>query len=396
MLLIFAALLVARMPNVLLHGRLWAEEGKVFYQMAASTPWYLALFKPYGGYLNLAANAAPVFAHAAVPLAAAPWITIGTGLFFQCCPAILLLCSRDAWLEPWPVKAAALLLIATPPLLEEVWLQTLHSQFHLALCCALILALDLPGPRLRIFSTAMLVLAPLCGVLAGALVPFFLLRAALDRSRQRLIQAALLGAGLAAQLLLFMSHQVGRSYGIGPILLLCVVYLRQIVSVLVGVQAAHDAADALRAQIAARIFPWQAVLVTIGSACLLVTALLRRRQVAFLWLFAAACLLGWLGYVGAIGGRREFLIIGFGERYIFLPEVLTALVILGLATGPRRPDRWIAGALTAWLIVIGFNDLSTPTATRSGPDWQIEVAAWQLDHAHRIMIWPTGWFMNLK
>ena len=396
MLLIFVALLIARMPNVLLHGRLWAEEGKVFYQVAANTPWYLALFKPYGGYLNLVANAAPVLAHLTVPLVLTPWITTGVGLFFQCCPAILLLCSRDAWLTPWPVKAAALLLIATPPLLEEVWLQTLHSQFHLALCCALILALDPPGARLRYFSSAVLVLAPLCGPLAGALVPLFLLRAALDRSRPRLVQAILLGAGITVQVLLFMSHKEGRSYGIGPILLLCVVYLRQIVSVLIGVQGAHDVAGALRAQIEARAFPWQPVLVTLGSTALLLLALLRRRQAAFLWLFAAACLLGWLGYVGAIGGGRLFLIIGFGERYIFLPEVLTALVILGLATGPRSPDRWIAGALTAWLIMVGFSDLSTPTGMRSGPDWQSEVAAWQLDHAHRIMIWPTGWFMKLK
>ena len=394
-LILFASLLFARMPNVLLHGRLWAEEGKYFYARAAALPWYSALFMPLGGYLNLVATATPVVAHAFVPLAYTPWITTGVGLFFQCCPAILLVCSRDAWLSPWPVKLAGLLLVATAPMIEEVWLQTLHSQFHLALCCALILALDLPGPRLRLFSWALLFLAPLTGPLAGALLPLFGLRALIDRSKGRLIQAALLGVALGLQMLLFMTHVDGRSYGIGPILLACVVYLRQIVAPLLGHRATLDVADALRAQIEARHFPWLAVIVASSCFACVVLSVLRRRLEGMGWLFAAACWLGWLGYVGAIGGRQLFLIPGFGERYVFLPEVLMALVVLGLSTGPRTPDRVLFGLLTVWLIVVGFADLTLQTPMSAGPDWLTEVAAWQHDHAHPIAIWPTGWTMTL-
>jgi hypothetical protein len=36
--------------------------------------------------------------------------------------------------------------LATPPVSEEVWLQTLHSQFHLALCAGIILTMQTEAP----------------------------------------------------------------------------------------------------------------------------------------------------------------------------------------------------------------------------------------------------------
>lgn len=170
----FAVVLFLRMPDVL-YGRLWAEEGKIFFARAAAMPWFSALLLPYGGYLNLVANAAPIIAWHTVPLEYAPWVTTGIGLIFQCCPAIILVCSRDEWLRPRWSLIAALLIIATPPMVSEVWLQSLHSQFHLALCCALILALDAPQKRLAWFGGVLLFLAPLCGPAASGLLPLWLL-----------------------------------------------------------------------------------------------------------------------------------------------------------------------------------------------------------------------------
>ncbi len=392
----FAALLVIRMPGVL-QGRLWAEEGRVFYEHAASMPPWQALFLPYAGYLNLVANAAPIIARSLVPLEDAPWIVTFIGLIFQCCPAILLVCARDAWLRSPLVRIAALLLIATAPQVEEVWLQTLHSQFHLALCAAMILALDIPQRRLAIFGGVLLFLGPLCGPPACIMAPLLLARAAIDRSWTRLWQTCALGAGAALQVLLFYSHESGRTYGIGPIVLLCVVYIKQIVIPLLGVKMAIAAVAPLQARIAAHLFPWRAVIVSLALFAAFCAALLRGRQATPIWLFLAACFTGWIGYYGAIGDKLGMLAIGSGGRYVFLPEVLASLAMLAVAAGSPRPERWLARAVAAWLVLIGVLDLRTPDAVmKTGPSWQQEVALWRKDHTHPIAIWPQGWVMNLQ
>ena len=392
---VFALLLFVRMPDVL-HGRLWAEEGVIFYERAATLPLWQAVFLPYAGYLNLVATAAPVAVRALVPLEAAPWAITFIGLMFQCCPAILLVCARDAWLRPPLARMAALLLIAAAPQVEEVWLQTLHSQFHLALCAAIILALDVPGRRLAIFGGVLLFLGPLCGPPACVVAPLLLARAVIDRSWARLGQTCALGAGAALQMLLFYSHQSGRTYGVGPILLLCIVYIKQIVVPLLGAKAAAHATAQLQARIAAHLLPWRAVTVSLSLFAAFCVALLRSRHAAAVWLFLAACCTGWIGYFGAIGDKRAILLIGVGGRYVFLPEVLASLALLALAARSARPERWLARGLVGWMIIVGVRDLRAhDRMIKTGPDWRREVALWRQDHTHKLATWPDGWTMRL-
>ena len=393
----FALIVCARMPDVILHGRLWAEEGRVFYQDAATMPWYRALLLSYGGYLNLVANAAPIAARHLLPLEYVPWFTTGVGLMFQCCPAILLVCSRDRCLQPKWVLVAALLLIATAPLVEEVWLQTLHSQFHLALCAALILALRPPGRRLAVFGWLVLLLAPLCGPSAWLLLPLFVARAALDRSRARAMQATFLAAGTALQIAFFYVHMPGRSYGIQVPILMCIVYVKQVVVPFAGRDVASTVSNALQANIAAGRIPWPPLLTVSALLTALTVAVVRRRHRACTWLFLAAIPLGGIGYFGAIGGGPRLLIIGNGGRYSFLPEVLTALVVLLVATGPKRPDTWIARLAVGWLLIVGAIDVDAPWPTvKTGPNWSAQVAQWRRDHNHPIALWPPGWTMRLS
>lgn len=201
LLLLLAVLVCARMPEVLLKGRFWAEEGSVVFANAFAMRPLTALFNSYGGHLNLVANAATRAASRAMPLAAAPYLTIAVGLFFQLLPPGLLLTARDTWLRPLRTRLAGMLLILLVPASEEVWLQTLHCQFHLTLACAILLAIAAPGGRAAIAPAAILLPAPLCGPGAIVLLPLFVLRAAADRDARRRLQGLVLAGGSAIQLL---------------------------------------------------------------------------------------------------------------------------------------------------------------------------------------------------
>ncbi len=394
--LAFAAIPCVRLPGAVLHGRLWAEEGTIFYHNAATMPWRQALLFPWGGYWNLAADAGPLLARHIAALHYVPWVTGVIGLVFQCFPAVILVCAGDAWLRRPFVRPAALLLIATAPLTEEVSLQTLHVQFHLALASALILALDVPGWRLGLFGGSILVLAPLCGPAAWLLLPLFGLRALFDRSAGRALQTAALAAGTAVQLLFFFSNEATRSHGLGPILLLCIVYIKQVVVPVFGRGIAQGESAALLQHIAMHLFPWRAVLVSLVCFALFATAVFRSRHPAALWMALAAALIGWLGFYGGLGNGLNFLYVGNSERYSFIPEVLAALALLVVAAGAGRPERWAVRAAVVWLLIVGIAD----TGARSpyfneGPEWTKQVALWRMDHRRPMAIWPTGWTMSL-
>lgn len=139
----YAAFICLRMPDVLLKGRFWAEEGNVFFVRAWTLSWHDALLAPWVGYLNIVATSVGLLARNFANMQSAPYVTTLIGLLFQLCPAVLILTIEEPWLQRRSVLVVSLLLIATPPASEEVWLNTLHSQFHLALCAALILSFSL-------------------------------------------------------------------------------------------------------------------------------------------------------------------------------------------------------------------------------------------------------------
>jgi hypothetical protein len=243
---VFALLVCIDMPQIIVQGRFWAEEGTIFFENAWVMAPASALFTSYGGYLNLIANAATLAARWFVPLPMAPYVTIATGLVFQLCPPLLLLTARDAWLQKLPVRVAGLLLLLLVPASQEVWLQTLHCQFELLLCCAIILACDIATGWRAVLRLALLTLAPLTGVVCMTLGPLFLLRAIMDRSGARLVQTVALGVPALVQLVFFFHAVPGRGYALHGVLLLCAITIHHLALPFLGIDMANTIAAAIR------------------------------------------------------------------------------------------------------------------------------------------------------
>lgn len=397
LLALFAALVLVRMPEIVLKGRFWAEEARNFFATAWVAPPLVALFNNYGGYLNLVANAATLAARVLMPLPLAPYVTITVGLAFQLLPPLLLLTAHDAWLGRLRTRIAAMLLLLLVPGTEEIWLQTLHCQFELTLCCGIILALDIPAGAAAGARLAILALAPLCGPGAVALVPLFLARAALDRSAARLVQALTLAVASALQLLLFVAPFAGRTYHLDPALLLCVVAIRHVVEPLFGLKLAYLAGHDVTRRLAAGHVPVWAALLPVAVFVPLATVSLRRPVTpASAWLLAAAGLTGLAACYGALGGTAILIGAQSGERYIFVPQALLTLAILAIAATATPRIAQAAAVAVAWLIAVGgATYLSTLPDIRNGPAWRDEVRAWQHDPRHKLRIWPEGWTVTL-
>jgi hypothetical protein len=393
----FALLVCLRMPGVLDHGRFWAEDGNPFFQNAWSMPWYHALLFTWGGYLNFPANLGGVLARHLVPLTIAPYVTMGVGLLFQLCPAILLVTARDAWLGTRLPLAAAVLIVATLPASEEVWLTSVSSQCHLALCAALILSLDVRDGSIGAFRLALLLIAALSGPAAWSLIPLFAVRALLDRSWHRLVQGLVLAAGVACQVAFFFQMVPGRNYALGPRLMLLIFYVRHLLIPLLGAHYGDVMAARLHDQVMAGVAPLVPMMLAALALVVLIGATLRHRVQAALWLCLGGVTLAVVAYYGAIGGQENLLIVYFGGRYSFAPTVLFALALLALGRGAGGATRAIASALAGWIVVIGaYGYLQPPPPWfTSGPRWRSEVMRWRADPSRPLAIWPIPWTIHL-
>ena len=400
----FALLVVFRLPDTWVHGRFQDEEATVFLAYAWHRPWLDALFRPFAGYWNLAANASTLLVvtlvkGGVVPLERAPYLTMTMGLAVQMMPAVLILTGRARWLAGRAAVVAALLVVAIAPSTEEVFFNVLHIQFHLALCVALILALDVPRTPLgRIGYGALLFTAPLCGLLAIVLLPLLALRALVDRDTGRLEQFAVLLAGAALQMLVFYSPSPLRGHLLDPGTIAAAMFVRLLALPAFGYMIARGfGAMIYLSQAAGGHGWWWSVAATVALFGGLLAQAARQRDAA-LWL-----VLSCLSITVVSFGFGMMVFNGFtpltpiGERYDFLPLVLLGLAFVALAMRSRSGGSAIYASLCLLMLVTGaVHYRETLRFLRQGPSWTAEVSAWRRDHRHPLAVWPRPWTADLS
>jgi hypothetical protein len=376
---IFAALVVVRQPQIVLQGRFWGEEGKVFFVHAWTMPWYQALFQPYAGYLNLTANLGGLLALNLAPLSAAPYVSTGLALLIQCIPAILLVTSRDEWLQRRLVIGAALLIIAWNVFSWDVTLTSIGSQFYLALAAAIILALEPRSGAVGAFQWLVLFITPLSAPASWVLPPLFAIRAVIDRSRLRALQTAVLLSGAVLQAVFFFGDSGARHIGLSPTLFGAIVLAKHVITPILNTRWGQGVVNSY-----VHGFSEAG-----GPAFASVVRLLDKTP---LWFFCAGVAIAGISYFGALSPKLELVHTLWGARYAMAPQVLLDLSLLSWCALHRGRVRFWTGCAVAWLIAMSLWDFGRAQA---GPLWRPEVAKWQQDSSYAIKIWPNGWTMQL-
>lgn len=421
------AIIVARAPTLLSAPRLWAEEGVVYLAHAVAAPWLAALLAPHQGYYALWPNLAAVLGTRIVPLERLALVTTLFALIAQATPlAILLLGRSSLWGEGWvgiARRGAGALAIVLIPESGEVWLNTINSQFHLALAAFLLLAEDMPPqrPARRWGYRLALAIAALTGPVTTFMAPVYIWRAIRARRGEALVHAGIILAGAAVQGAALLSAP-GGSLSLGARLggidlpgLAVVLWSRTWVVPLAGLPAARAFAGwvtgpALQAGPAF----WAAGL-TLWALMLGLLALLAGRS-ASRWRLAGAYLLyAVLALATALvapGDPKLGLVWpGGAMRYFYPAAVMLVLLIASRAALPGRrgggAPRYrgrVLGAAAAALALLAALALGA-AAYRPGmaafvrpewPAWAPQVALWRNAPGYELRLWPEGWSMRLN
>ena len=391
---LFAALLVWREPVPFLAGRYWAEECGVFYDHAWQVGFWAAALWSYAGYLNLPANLAGALARWWMPVAHAPRVAEAIAIAGMACPVLVLASSHAPWLRRLPVRLAAIALVMVVPAAEEVWLNTLHVQFQLALATALIVALEAERGRTAWLHRGLLLAAPLSGMVSVMLLPLLALRCLVDRAdrRARLWQLAMLGAGAAIQAGLFY-HGTDARLHVSPVLVASAFTAKLIYEPFLGMDGSLEPARALWVDLELHRTPWPALLV--GGAASVFMLWLSLGSRSALWLLLCDGLVAIGSFTGMLAPDHVIVLRHIGERYAFVPQACTMLALLAIAAGPLPGRlgvfrRVVAAGMCMWLAGMALMSIAaTPAGELDGRAWRDEVALWRADPAHAPRCWPS-------
>ncbi|AMN41719.1 hypothetical protein [Rhodoplanes sp. Z2-YC6860] len=396
-LLVVALAIGARIPKVWTEGRFWAEEGTVFFRRAWDLPWWQALFAPHANYLNIAGNAATLLAAHLTSLRGAPYVTATVAVLIQCLPVLLLVMSRDKWLQSrWVVWAAALVVVLAP-VPEEVWANSTTSYNHLALCAAVILAIETQSGVMGVVHGCLLLLAALSGPASWILVPLFALRAVPERSKARALQGLVLLAGAIIQIAFFTTLGQ-RDIGTSPSVIGAIVLAKHILVPFLGhVLAEAPVADLSHSFQTGSGPLWPLALVVLIFAVAVIAAATRPSQ-SPLWFLLASALLAGTGYLGATDRKLDLIHAWSGGRHAFAPQVLIGFALLSWTVIHRGHLRILSGVILTWIVAVGAYNYFVPPSSIFviGPDWREEVKHWQHDPSWPVRIWPGGWTINLS
>jgi hypothetical protein len=398
----FALVIALRLPGTWAEGRFLDEEVTVFFAYAWNFGPVDALFRPFAGYWNLAANGSTLLLAEAVKadlisLEKAPYATMLTGLLFQLMPVALLLTGKAHWLPTQKARLMAAALVVMVPSTEEVFLNVMHIQFHMALSVAILLALKPPVTATgKTIYAIPLLLGPLSGPGAIVFLPLFCLRAYVDRDVGRAWQAGVLSFGAAIQLLIFYGASPVRGMPLEPVVLAAGLFVRLIALPLGGtLPTALLSLEVSRSQATnGHLVPVLAVAAVLTFS-LLAWWTTRKRDDAR-WLLAAALLVAsislGLGTVTRADAASRAVLSGLnGVRYNFLPVALLSLAILALSMREAAWHTSLAKRLTVILLLVGaFSYPFKLPIYKEGPSWPAEVAAWRADPYYQLRAWPKA------
>jgi len=358
-----AAVSLLRQPGAGALDTVWAEDGQVFLAGAVNLPFPEALSSSYAGYFHTGPRLlaelvalAPAGAAAALLAMAAAVVTAAL--------AVLVYAASGAHLPGRAARLAAAAVVVVPPLAQQDVPNSIANLHWPALYALFWVLLWTPAGRsgraVAVLTTALVATSD---ILVIALLPLAVVRYAARRDRYSAVLAAVLGSGVALQLLGLVTGASERETDLNPVRAMVGYLLRAVPGTLAGSRWLGPDHTSVR-WLALAALAW----LLVGVAVLVALRGLTRPA----WTLAAvAAVHSVMLYVLPV------LLSGVAvERYALAPAMLVVVALLALLP-PAGGRAGRAGvALVALLAVVCAVNLRVPNLRAEGPAWsgQLEPA----------------------
>jgi hypothetical protein len=391
LLALYAAACTVRAPAIF-EGRFWAEEG-VYYALFSTFEIVKSLFYTGPGYPVFLTNAAVLLAGTA-PIEYAPLVTTLIGFSAQLLLAALILFWHERIGIDLLSAAMVVAVLAVLPHAAEMTANSTMLQWTAAALSAIILIVRADGSMGRqIFSCCVLFVSGLTGAAPALLIPAFVLKWILYRSRPNLAQilSITVSSLIVMTVALMTANQMGqRTYPLDPDLYLSIISAQNAITEFAGFNTsvfiskwyidAPDSSLALGVKIAS-----VAMITAIFAVGMSFAATRRISLILFVAYWCST--LG--GVFGALGPHNLIAPVG---RYFFASNVMMLLLLGHLGARLMRPVMFV---LFIWLVVVHSLPSAIPGIYFQGPSWRAQIPPGGIHEPTVVKIWPTGWSVTL-
>lgn len=431
-LIFYAVVSFLRTPQVFLTPRFWSEEGPIYLDFALVNDFWTVMTKAHLGYYSIIPTVGGWLA-AQVPFLYAPYVTTTIASAGQLFIFALLLVApfKEVQTNGARILLAAAWILGFPQ--TEIWLSTINLQWYLIVATGIVLAAEAKRGAYEKMALGTLFVAGLSGPGSVFLTPLFFLRAVMERSPERIRQAAVIIAVATFQTacVYFNFEEAGawadqkRSTTIEPYALALASVYRSFFVVLAGPDVGHDFGAIARNgmtlvwPLERRGVEFPEMVAFLGQSYepkvliehIFKAALLAASLVIFFvffklgglktrFLIAASLFYSVLVSFGALGdGTMISQVSTHAPRYLYPAATLTGLAICLAALRPEA-SRLSLGVFRSALLIYLFwgllcfifgHYLLFSIDWRNGMPWDTAIAIWLSGQTEGIELWPQVW-----
>lgn len=391
--LLYVGLGIWKMAPYAVEGRFWAEDGAVFYTGIAGRPLWQGLTLRHNAHLELLANLV-ILASTGSSFVRAPLVSTWLAFAVQAAPVLFVIANaRDFLAGPWSAFVFVGVAVGLPQA-PEVWANATNLHFHMALLGALLLVATPAKGRRKWLRRGLLLLVGLGGIPGNYLLVVALGLALAGGTRERWVQAGILGTTTALQLaLLFVDgFDSGSRVVSGNLPVFFGAALgHQLAMPFLGVTLGGRILEGLRSMLMGGA---GGPLLVVGSGLLVALGLRALDRSSgdgrVRVLILSALLLAYLSFLGSLGSKGDFFTPYGGGRYFYVPNLLLALALIRRVGGREGRGRSIAAGLLA---VLTISCLSRIPVSFVGPPWRESLRKAEAEGRVAVEIWPRPWRM---
>jgi hypothetical protein len=395
---VFVLFSILKMPVAMIDGRVWAEEGTVFFKDLFTRSIIGAIVYEYKGTVQVL-TAMPVWIATRAPLSTVPYILTYFGFSVLC----IVFFQLYAWARSIRLASINFLVLLVAwmfiPETYEVWASTVNVQWICSLSILLILLTDRESLSSNILMWSFWVLlCGLTGVPSCMLAPIFIVRAILDRSKPHAFLGLILSLCSIVQLIFILrSGLPERHFSFSLVDILVAPFLQTILVPSFGAKSVFLVMTSIF-DVREDYAGWRSISFTFLLFIFFLYLFVRSKKylsdkaiAATAYVVSSWLLVSFLNVVGSLGGN---LLLPYGSgRYFFFGASCFCL-LLGLALAAK--SKIVRTVAMIWLTLVAMVGVSQrffatwPAVYMSGPSWQNQIQSCPPNQPCLIKVWPGG------
>ena len=413
--LIFVFILVVsfwRSPYIFLNGRFIGEEANLHLIYALENTFFknLLYYDPFAGYYNITPNLM-LWLATKVPLELAPLITVyGSFIFIILLPYLCLFRESKFFDKENKKIIGSLILFLSPPLVPELWLNSLNTQIYLCFISIVILFMINLSRNEKIFNHSLILISGLSAVYSCALLPLYAIKFFFNRGRYNLINFVILFITTSIQLSLIIKSKLENALHSSVLSndfsfdLLINFFYNVVAKPFFGRDLTHLIWNKLFFFINYNFLTFFYLL----SFFLSILIVFKFKSLFFFTkknniLLSLIIIFFTISFIVIIGSLENHL----AGRYAAIPGIILILCVLEILYKSKNLYlRYLLSVIILLSLMTGFNEFRPEQKNKdlpqyikfldciNCPDWKTEVKIWRNNNSHIIGIWPYP-FKNL-